>query len=79
MTTAESSSPSAASLAGRRSMVTSVSSLGCDTTSVSRSRRAGRAVCSRACSITSAADSAAGARSASTQRPSFSMRIGTAS
>ena len=36
VTTARSGSPSASSLAGRRSIVTSVSSLGCDTTSVSR-------------------------------------------
>ena len=37
------------------------------------------ASCWRACSITSAAESAVGGRSASAQRPSFSMRIGTAS
>ena len=39
VTTARSGSPSPSSLAGRRSIVTSVSSLGCDTTSVSRPAR----------------------------------------
>ncbi len=63
----------------RRSMERMVSALGRATRWTSRPSRNGLAESSRACSMTSAADTAVGARSASAQRPSFSMRIGTGS
>ena len=78
MTTAPSTSPLVAG-GSLRSMVRIVSSLGRATMWTSRPPRVGRAASRRACSITSAADTAVGWRSASDQRPSFSMRSGTGS
>ena len=63
---------------GPRSMVSSVSSPGLAGRCTSRPLRP-RDASARACSITSAADAAEGGRSGSTQRPSFSIRIGTGS
>ena len=63
----------------RRSTVISVSLDGYGANSESRPARTGRACVTRANWITSAADSATGGRSASVQRPSFSMRMGTGS
>ena len=64
----------------RRSIVSSVSSLGMRDQHrfAARPQRRGRR-CTRACSMTSAAEIAVGARSAIVQRPSFSMRIGSGS
>ena len=62
-----------------RSIERIVSSLGRATKCTSRPSRIGRAASIRACSITSPAIIIAGGLSASAQRPSFSMRIGTGS
>ena len=62
-----------------RSIDRIVSSLGRATKCTSRPSRMGRAASSRACSITSPATITAGGLSASAQRPSFSIRIGTGS
>ena len=56
-----------------------VDSLGRAIRCTSRAVRGARPASRRACSMTSAADIAVGAFSASAQRPSFSMRIGTGS
>src|SRR3954463_2007743 len=62
-----------------RSIDRIVSSLGRAMKCTSRPSRTGRAASARACSITSPAIIAVGGLSASAQRPSFSMRIGTGS
>ena len=71
--------PSSRAVGARRSIERIVSSLGRATRCTSRPLRTGRAASSRACSITSAAETAVGGLSASAQRPSFSIRIGTGS
>ena len=75
VTTAAGSAAPARPAAARS--VSSVSSLGCArATRFAAGARGARRRALRACSITSAAESAVGGRSASIQRPSFSMRIG---
>ena len=76
MTTAAGTS---ASRLRERSIERIVSSLGRATKCTSRPSRIGRAASIRACSITSPAIMTAGGLSASAQRPSFSIRIGTGS
>ena len=62
-----------------RSIERMVSSLGRARRWTSRPSRTGRAASTLACSITSPATMVCGGLSASVQRPSFSMRMGTAS